>query len=101
MLVVHGLWHRGHLALWAEDPAAPAAPPRRSGRAPKERPHPFAAPAGDLAAALGEIAAKATQTTAVLGLPTAGGRPVDSPELVPPGPPGPPPLAPATPRAPP
>jgi SNF2 family DNA or RNA helicase len=93
VLVVHGLWHRGHLALWAEDPAAPTEPPRRSGRPPKERPHPFAAPAGDLAAALGDLAAKATQTTAVLGLPTAAGRPADSPELVRPEPPARAPMA--------
>jgi SNF2 family DNA or RNA helicase len=100
VLVVHGLWHHGHLALWAEDPAAPADPPRRPGRPPKERPHPFAAPAGDLAAALGEIAAKATQATAALGLPTAGGRPVDSPELVRPEPPPRAPMALATWRVP-
>ncbi|MFC0532706.1 SNF2-related protein [Phytohabitans kaempferiae] len=78
MLVVHGLWlPAGHLGLWAEDSTPP---PRATRRA--ARPHPFAAPAEVVAAALGDLAAKGSHGSATLRLPTAGGRPLDSPELV-------------------
>jgi hypothetical protein len=78
VLVVHGLWlPTGHLGLWAEDSTMP---PRATRRA--ARPHPFAAPAEAIAAALGDTRAKASQAKATLHLPTAGGRPLDSPELV-------------------
>lgn len=80
MLVIHGLWLVGAgLALWAEDTALPARAPRRPGRAPRERPHPFAADHVALAAALGDPVAPGS---ALLALPTRGGSPVDSPELV-------------------
>lgn len=83
MLVVHGLWLAGgRLALWAEDSTLPAQPPRRPGRAPRERPHPFAAAHATLIEALGEAASKATTSGLLLTLPTRGGAPVDSPELV-------------------
>ncbi|WP_345511497.1 SNF2-related protein [Phytohabitans houttuyneae] len=78
MLVVHGLWlPTGHLGLWAEDPTMPVRASRRA-----VRPHPFAAPAEAVAGALGDAAAKGSHATATLDLPTAGGRPLDSPELV-------------------
>ncbi|HEX5541957.1 MAG TPA: DEAD/DEAH box helicase [Micromonospora sp.] len=82
MLVVHGLWLTGgRLALWAENSARPA-PPRRPGRPPRERPHPFAADHPDLADALSDAAAKAVAGSALLTLPTRRGAPLDSPELV-------------------
>jgi SNF2 family DNA or RNA helicase len=74
VLVVHGLWQpTGHLGLWAEDSTVST---RRS------HAHPFAAPAEAVAAALGDAAAKGSHATATLQLPSAGGRPLDSPELV-------------------
>ncbi|MBY8873885.1 DEAD/DEAH box helicase [Micromonospora sp. PLK6-60] len=81
MLVVHGAWLVGAgLAVWAEDSALPARAPRRPGRAPRERPHPFAADHDTLAAALGHPPAVAG--TVLLRLPTRAGSPLDSPELV-------------------
>ncbi|MEO3746110.1 SNF2-related protein [Plantactinospora sp. B5E13] len=83
MLVVHGVWRgAGRLAVWAEDSALPPRWPRRPGRAPRERPHPFAADHSGLADALGELAAKAATGTVLLTLPTRSGGPTDSPELV-------------------
>ncbi|TNH25371.1 DEAD/DEAH box helicase [Micromonospora orduensis] len=86
MLVIHGLWSPGDgstggLALWAEDSAAPP-PPARSGRSPRERPHPFAAGHTDLAAALADAAEPARADTALITLPTRAGTPTDSPELI-------------------
>ncbi|MEU7990989.1 DEAD/DEAH box helicase [Streptosporangium canum] len=49
MLVVHGAWVDGRLGVWAEDTARAPAPASRAAL----RPHPFAAPAAVLAAALG------------------------------------------------
>jgi non-specific serine/threonine protein kinase len=49
---------------------------------PRERAHPFAAGHAALAEVLGDVAAKAATSTALLTLPTRGGGPVDSPELV-------------------
>ena len=92
MIVVHGLWRGGRLALWAEDASLPAHPtastgPTGSGRRPRAaEPHPFAMPAdslaGVLAAVLGDDAAKSATGTVELALPTRGGAPIDSPELV-------------------
>ncbi|WP_117214829.1 DEAD/DEAH box helicase [Allorhizocola rhizosphaerae] len=64
MLVVHGLWRSGRLALWAEDSTLPTSPVSQE--------HPFAVrPELD-----GEPG------SAELMLPTVAGRPADSPELV-------------------
>ncbi|MEV4657788.1 DEAD/DEAH box helicase [Micromonospora sp. NPDC049301] len=87
MLVIHGLWLPGDgstagLAVWGEDSAAPAAVPRRPGRVPRERPHPFAAGHAALASALAEAAEPARPDTALLTLPTRAGAPIDSPELI-------------------
>ncbi|MEU4478844.1 DEAD/DEAH box helicase [Micromonospora sp. NPDC023966] len=81
MLVIHGLWLSGRgLAVWAEDSTLPARAPRRPGRAPRERPHPFAADHATLAAALGDPAGE--PASVLLDLPTRAGSPLDSPELV-------------------
>ncbi|HEX7746723.1 MAG TPA: ATP-dependent helicase, partial [Micromonosporaceae bacterium] len=83
MLVVHGLWRTGgRLALWGEDSTLAARAPRRAGRPPRERPHPFAATHQALTDALGEAAIKAASGSALMHLPTQGGAPLDSPELV-------------------
>ncbi|MET8234164.1 DEAD/DEAH box helicase [Micromonospora sp. NPDC005298] len=86
MLVIHGLWlpsdgSTGGLALWGEDSAAPP-PAARSGRPPRERPHPFAAGHTDLAAVLADAAPPARPDTALVTLPTRAGAPSDSPELI-------------------
>ncbi|MEU1812401.1 DEAD/DEAH box helicase [Micromonospora aurantiaca (nom. illeg.)] len=81
MLVIHGLWLPGvGLALWAEDSTLPARAPRRPGRAPRERPHPFAAGHATLAAALDGLPGEPISVR--LDLPTRAGSPLDSPELV-------------------
>ncbi|WDZ84561.1 DEAD/DEAH box helicase [Micromonospora cathayae] len=83
MLVVHGSWLVGvGLAVWGESSSAPARPARRPGRPPRERPHPFAADHATLTAALGPAATAATAGSTPLVLPTRGGVPLDSPELV-------------------
>jgi non-specific serine/threonine protein kinase len=83
VLVVHGLWlSTGRLALWGEDPTLPAQPPRRRGRPPRRQQHPFAAPANALTEALADTVPKPAPGTVTLTLPTAGGGPVSSPELV-------------------
>ncbi len=66
------------MALWAEDSSVPLSP-RRPGRAPKVATHPFAASHEQLAE-LGIGDGKAT--TATIGLPARGGRPLDSPQLI-------------------
>ena len=77
MLVLHGLCTTdGVLALWAEDSGLPA----RSESARRDAPHPFAATAESLAAALGQEAPK-TITRALL-LPSFSSGPMASPELV-------------------
>src|ERR1700730_6852969 len=90
MRVLHGVWARGSLCLWAEDPSRPAAPPARA-RDPA--PHPFACQAGELADLLallpgpaGEAARKAVDDELILQLPSAATphRPLAPPELVPP-----------------
>ncbi|WP_327652169.1 DEAD/DEAH box helicase [Micromonospora aurantiaca] len=81
MLVIHGLWLPGAgLALWAEDSTLPARAPRRPGRVPRERPHPFAAGHAALAAALDGMPGE--PISVLLDLPTRAGSPLDSPELV-------------------
>ncbi|MFB9236113.1 DEAD/DEAH box helicase [Plantactinospora siamensis] len=83
MQVVHAVWRPGgRLVLWAEQPGATAEPARRPGRPPRERPHPYAAGHPELAAALGELGAKATTGSTLLALPTRAGVPVESPELI-------------------
>jgi len=52
MRVSHGIWARGTLCLWGEDPALPAAPP---GRLPSPAPHPFACQAAELADTLAAL----------------------------------------------
>lgn len=80
VLVVHGSWLGGAgLAIWAEDSTRPTQVPRRPGRAPRERPHPFAAGPDALGALLGDRPAG----TVLLTLPTRAGAPLHSPELVP------------------
>jgi SNF2 family DNA or RNA helicase len=88
MRVLHGVWARESLCLWAEDPSRPAAPP---GGAPEPAPHPFACQAGELADLLallpgpaGEAARKAVDDELTLQLPSAAAppRPLASPELV-------------------
>ncbi len=91
MLVIHGIWTRGALCLWAEDSALPVAPPAPAGgRASRAaRPHPFAAGPDALADALGvlgdaprDLAGKAAADELSLWLPSAGLGPASSPELI-------------------
>ncbi|MEV7603499.1 DEAD/DEAH box helicase [Kitasatospora sp. NPDC089797] len=90
MFVLHALWRAdGRLALWAEDarahPDAAAVPhPDR----PAPRAHPYACPAGTLAAVLagigpglGWLAGQAPERWATLLLPTVGTLPAPSPDL--------------------
>ena len=89
MRVIHGIWAHGALCLWAEDPDLPPV----SGSAPQDvrlpRPHPFACQAAELAdmlagrpGAVGDAARKAVHDELTLQLPSAGGGPLASPELV-------------------
>ncbi len=92
MFVVHGCWlpgrmhghtaEPGRLGIWGEDSSGPGAPPRRPGRRPRVQPHPFAAAQEDLAGVLASAALKATASAVTLTLPTRGGGPIASPELV-------------------
>ena len=88
MRVLHGVWARDALCLWAEDPGLPPAP---QGRPPDPAPHPFACQAAELADLLatlpgppGEAARKAVDDELTLQLPAAGTpvRPLASPDLV-------------------
>ncbi len=89
MRVIHGIWAHGSLCLWAEDPDLPPVPesaPRGTRLLP---PHPFACQAAELADTLagwpgrtGDAARKAVHDELTLRLPTAGGGPLASPELV-------------------
>ena len=89
MLVVHGIWAYGALQLWAEDPSLPAAAPARGGRPSRApRPHPFAAPAAELADALAclpdplpDLAVKAVDDELTLRLPAVGDEPYPSPQV--------------------
>ncbi|WP_320066824.1 SNF2-related protein [Micromonospora sp. RTGN7] len=83
MLVIHGSWLPGAgLVVWAEESALPPRAPRRPGRAPRERPHPFAADHATLAAALDAGPEIAEAGSVLLRLPTRAGTPAESPELV-------------------
>ncbi len=104
MRVIHGVWARGALCLWAEDPGPlRRSPPRqRPGRS-SPRPHPFACEAAALADLLsglpgpaGEAAGKAVRDELTLALPSARGAadgllPLASPGLARPGAPVSPP----------
>src|SRR5690348_8429519 len=109
MQVIHGIWAHGALCLWAEDPELPPTA-GATGSVPSgvrlPRPHPFACQAAELAdlvarwpspvspgtssldapslgdASLGDVARKAVHDELTLQLPTAGGGPLASPELV-------------------
>ncbi len=92
MFVVHACWipwriqdgtaGAGRLGIWGENSSAPALPPRKPGRRPRVQAHPFATAHEDLVAVLPSAALKATASTVTLTLPTRGGGPVASPELV-------------------
>ena len=94
MLVIHGIWAYGALHVWAEDSMLPAQAPARRGRPSRApRPHPFAAPPGELADALagagagagarpGDLAGKAVDDELTLRLPSTTDGPLGSPELV-------------------
>ena len=108
MRVIHGVWAHGALCLWAEDPdLPPLAGAISSGTATSgvhlPRPHPFACQAAELADLLadllagspasggtpaGDAARKAVHDELTLQLPSAGGGPLASPELVRPRAPG-------------
>jgi len=102
MRVIHGVWAHGALCLWAEDPDLP---PRsgteaatRSGTASSgvhlPRPHPFAcqateladllagSPPGSASTSAGDAVRKAVHDELTLQLPSSGGGPLASPELV-------------------
>jgi superfamily II DNA or RNA helicase len=83
VLVVHGAWTGGSLALWAEDPALPRVTTSRARR----RAHPFAAPAGALAATLAgssddvrDALAKAAEGYLTVHLPGTLKGPLPSPD---------------------
>ncbi len=95
MLVIHGVWARGALCLWAEDARLPARTPEsldgvpggRRSRAP--RPHPFAADPETIAGALaslgdaaGEAARQAPADELPCWLPSAPDGPQPAPELI-------------------
>jgi SNF2 family DNA or RNA helicase len=95
MRVIHGIWAHGALCLWAEDPDLPAV----SASAPHDvrlpRSHPFACQAAELAdmlaghglgQAVGDAARKAVHDELTLQLPSVGGGPLASPELLRPEP---------------
>jgi SNF2-related domain/SNF2 Helicase protein/Helicase conserved C-terminal domain len=83
VLVLHGLWRGAdRLCLWAEDSTRPTQPPRRSGRPPRQQPHPFAVPRDELPDELSDLAAKAAAVSVPLLLPTQAGGPAAAPELV-------------------
>ena len=99
MRVIHGVWAHGALCLWAEDPDLPPVPDTElAGRAPSDvhlpRPHPFARQAAELAdmprgpAGARDAVRKAVHDELTLQLPTAGGGPLASPELIRPEAPG-------------
>ncbi len=93
MQVVHASWPAAlptsaiGLALWAEDSTTgpertrSARPTRRSPRSPTP-PHPYAVDTAELAAAVGVVPATTAADHVELTLPTRGGAPLPSPELV-------------------
>lgn len=91
MFAVHGLWRTGgRLALWAEDARAlEGARGPVPGGPDAVRPHPYACPAGLLAELLSGVgpglewlAGQALERWATLSLPSLGGSPAPSPELL-------------------
>jgi hypothetical protein len=87
--VLHACWlggrpgMPGRFALWGESSALPAAAPRGQGRPPKVRDHPYALSHGDLALRVSStVALPADSAQLVLSLPTRGGGPLSSPELI-------------------
>jgi SNF2 family DNA or RNA helicase len=95
MLVIHGIWVYDALQVWAEDATLPAQAPPRTGRPSKApRPHPFAAPPGEVADALadalaatgsGDLARKAVDDELMLRLPSTSDGPLASPDITRPG----------------
>src|SRR6267154_4706131 len=114
MRVIHGVWAHGALCLWAEDPDLPPLAAAGPSGVHLPRPHPFACQAAELADMLagsppgsasttaGDAARKAVHDELTLQLPSAGGGPLASPELVRPEAPGTPdaPGGPGAPAAP-
>src|SRR5689334_16318699 len=99
MRVIHGVWAHGALCLWAEDPDLPPRPAAAPPGVHLPRPHPFASQAAELAdllassagpasTAAGDAVRKAVHDELTLRLPSAGGGPLASPELVRPEAPG-------------
>ena len=100
MRVIHGVWAHGALCLWAEDPDLPPLAAAGPSGVHLPRPHPFACQAAELAdmlagsppgsasTAAGDAARKAVHDELTLQLPSAGGGPLASPELVRPEAPG-------------
>jgi SNF2 family DNA or RNA helicase len=103
MLAIHGIWAYGALFLWAEDADGPAVVPSRPGRPSRApRPHPFAAAADRIAAAVRDSTAaaagdspaaghagpvadlllKAVDDELTLWLPATADGPLASPELI-------------------
>ncbi|HMH35575.1 MAG TPA: hypothetical protein VK584_01455, partial [Streptosporangiaceae bacterium] len=101
MRVIHGVWahglsNHGALCLWAEDPDLPPLPAAAPPGVHLARPHPFACQAAELAdllasspgspgsagTAAGDAVRKAVHDELTLRLPSAGGAPLASPELV-------------------
>ena len=101
MRVIHGVWahglsNHGALCLWAEDPDLPPRPAAAPPGVYLPRPHPFASQAAELAdllassagspgsagPAAGDAVRKAVYDELTLRLPSAGGGPLASPELV-------------------
>jgi hypothetical protein len=91
MLVIHGIWARAALCLWAEDARLPARTPEspagRRSRAP--RPHPFAADLETIAGALASLgddaasgAGQAAADELTVWLPSAPDGPQAAPELI-------------------
>ena len=94
MRVIHGIWAHGALCLWAEDPDLSPVPSGVPSDVHLPQPHPFACQAAELADMLAarpgaqEAVRKAVHDELILQLPTAGGGPLASPELVRPEAPG-------------
>ena len=87
MRVVHACWparvtaQSSGLVVWAEDSTLRPTTGRR-GRRPRISPHPYALDAAELADVLGVAPAATAPDGVVLDLPTRGGSPLPSPELV-------------------
>ena len=91
MQVIHAVWARGALCVWAEDASLPATAAAPAGRRPSRAPrwHPFAADPDALADLLagpggpaGDLARKAEADELVLWLPSAPDGPQAAPELI-------------------